>query len=323
MHRYRRPDFHPVEETMTEMIVVKELRKSFGEIRAVRGISFTVAKGEIFGFLGPNGAGKTTTISMLSGLLRPDSGSITIDGMDMASRGRDIRRIMGIIPQEIALYEELSGRDNLLFWGGLYGLAGGELKDSVDRALELVDLTDRAKDSVRTYSGGMKRRINLCAGLVHDPMIILLDEPTLGIDPQARIKMLEVVKGLAGEGKTVIYTTHYLEEAEHLCDRIAIIDEGTVHASGTLAELVEMVGGRILVSITGDFGADEARQVIGDAEFEHISDGELRIKLLDRDSTGRLLGGLFSAGLHIDGVAIREPSLESVFLQVTGRELRD
>lgn len=308
---------------MTEMIVVKELRKSFGEIRAVRGISFTVAKGEIFGFLGPNGAGKTTTISMLSGLLRPDSGSITIDGMDMASRGRDIRRIMGIIPQEIALYEELSGRDNLLFWGGLYGLAGGELKDSVDRALELVDLTDRAKDSVRTYSGGMKRRINLCAGLVHDPMIILLDEPTLGIDPQARIKMLEVVKGLAGEGKTVIYTTHYLEEAEHLCDRIAIIDEGTVHASGTLAELVEMVGGRILVSITGDFGADEARQVIGDAEFEHISDGELRIKLLDRDSTGRLLGGLFSAGLHIDGVAIREPSLESVFLQVTGRELRD
>jgi ABC-2 type transport system ATP-binding protein len=308
---------------MSEMIAVKEISKSFGEVRAVKGISFSVEQGEIFGFLGPNGAGKTTTISMLSGLLRPDSGSITIDGMDMNASGREIRRIMGVIPQEIALYEELSGRDNLIFWGGLYGLAGGELRDRVDRALELVDLTDRAKDAVRTYSGGMKRRINLCAGLVHDPKVILLDEPTLGIDPQARIRILDVVKDLASEGKTVIYTTHYLEEAEQLCNRIAIIDEGTVHASGTLAELVELVGGKILVSITGDFGAGDAKQVIGDAEVDHISDGELRVKLLDRDETGKLLGGLFSAGMHVDGVAIREPSLESVFLQVTGRELRD
>jgi ABC-2 type transport system ATP-binding protein len=169
----------------------------------------------------------------------------------------------------------------------------------------------------------MKRRINLCAGLVHDPSVILLDEPTLGIDPQARIRILEVVKGLAGEGRTVIYTTHYLEEAEHLCDRIAIMDEGTIHASGTLAELVELVGGKIMVSVNGDFSAGEAKKVLGDAEFDHISDGELRVKLLDRDSTGRFLGTLFSTGLHVDGVAIREPSLESVFLQVTGRELRD
>ena len=308
---------------MTEMIAVKEISKSFGEVRAVKGISFSVEQGEIFGFLGPNGAGKTTTISMLSGLLRPDSGSITIDGKDMNSSGREIRRIMGVIPQEIALYEELSGRDNLIFWGGLYGLTGSDLRDRVDRALELVDLTDRAKDAVRTYSGGMKRRINLCAGLVHDPKVILLDEPTLGIDPQARIRILDVVKGLASEGKTIIYTTHYLEEAEQLCDRIAIIDEGTVHASGTLAELVELVGGKIMVSITGDFGAGAAKHVIGDAEVDHISDGELRVKLPDRDQTGRLLGSLFSAGLHVDGVAIREPSLESVFLQVTGRELRD
>lgn len=308
---------------MTETIVVKELSKSFGEVRAVRGIDFTVARGEIFGFLGPNGAGKTTTISMLSGLLLPDSGSITIDGMDLASHGRDVRRIMGIIPQEIALYEELSGRDNLLFWGGLYGLAGGELKDSVDRALELVELTDRAKDPVRTYSGGMKRRINLCAGLVHNPKIILLDEPTLGIDPQARIRILDVVKGLADKGKTIIYTTHYLEEAEQICDRIAIIDEGTIHASGTLAELVELVGGKIMVTVSGGFGAGDVRKLVGDAEIDHIEEGELRVKLLDRDSTGRFLGGLFSAGLHVDGVAIKEPSLESVFLQVTGRELRD
>jgi ABC-2 type transport system ATP-binding protein len=311
------------EAVMTEMIAVKELNKSFGEVHAVKGIDFSVSRGEIFGFLGPNGAGKTTTISMLSGLLRPDSGTITVDGMDMNSSGREIRRIMGIIPQEIALYEELSGRDNLLFWGGLYGLSGGELKGRVDRALELVDLTDRAKDAVRTYSGGMKRRINLCAGLVHDPKIILLDEPTLGIDPQARIRILDIVKGLAGEGRTVIYTTHYLEEAENLCDRIAIIDEGTIHASGMLGELVELVGGRIMVTITGDFKAAEGQQLLDDAEVDHVSDGELRVKLLDRDSTGMLLGRFFSAGLHIDGVAIREPSLESVFLQVTGRELRD
>ncbi len=160
---------------MSEMIAVKEISKSFGEVRAVKGISFSVEQGEIFGFLGPNGAGKTTTISMLSGLLRPDSGSVTIDGMDMNASGREIRRIMGVIPQEIALYEELSGRDNLIFWGGLYGLTGSDLRDRVDRALELVDLSDRAKDAVRTYSGGMKRRINLCAGLVHDPKVILLD----------------------------------------------------------------------------------------------------------------------------------------------------
>jgi ABC-2 type transport system ATP-binding protein len=305
------------------MIAVKELSKSFGEVRAVREISFSVEEGEIFGFLGPNGAGKTTTISMLSGLLKPDSGSITVDGMDMASRSREIRRILGVIPQEIALYDELSGRDNLLFWGGLYGMSGGELSGRVERALELVELTDRAKDAVKTYSGGMKRRINLCAGLVHDPKIILLDEPTLGIDPQARIRILDVVRGLAAEGKTVIYTTHYLEEAEQLCDRIAIIDEGTIHASGTLEELVRLVGGKIMVSITGEFGADEAKGVIGNSEIDHVSEGELRVRVADRDSTGRLLGGLFSAGIHVDGVAIREPSLESVFLQVTGRELRD
>ncbi len=308
---------------MTEMITVSEIRKSFGEVHAVRGISFSVGRGEIFGFLGPNGAGKTTTISMLAGLIRPDSGSITIDGMDMAVSGREIRRMMGVIPQEIALYEELSGRDNLLFWGSLYGLSGTDLRRRVDRSLELVDLTDRAKDAVRTYSGGMKRRINLCAGLVHDPAVILLDEPTLGIDPQARIRMLDVVKGLAAGGGTVIYTTHYLEDAEQLCDRIAIIDGGTIHASGTLAQLVELVGGRIMVTITGDFRAAEARNVLGETEFEHISDGEIRLKLPDSDSTGELLGRFFSAGLGVEEVAVREPSLESVFLQVTGRELRD
>lgn len=305
------------------MIEVRDITKTFGDVTAVAGISFSVKKGEIFGFLGPNGAGKTTTISMLSGLLRPDSGSVEIAGMDMAKKGREIRGVMGVIPQEIALYEELSGRENLHFWGGLYGLAGSRLREAADRVLEMVELTDRAGDAVRTYSGGMKRRINLCAGLMHDPGIVLLDEPTLGIDPQARIRILDVVRSLAAGGTTVIYTTHYLEEAESLCDRIAIIDDGEIHAEGTLDELTELVGEKFLLSVSGRFEADEVREMLGGADIDHLADGELRVRTGGREETGELLSSLFSSGVHVESVSIREPSLESVFLQVTGRELRD
>jgi ABC-2 type transport system ATP-binding protein len=305
------------------MIDVHGLTKTFGEVRAVAGITFSVGRGEIYGLLGPNGAGKTTTISMLCGLLRPDAGTITVDGMDMASDGTGIRRIMGVIPQEIALYEELSGRDNVLFWGSMYGLSGARLKEAAEWSLRLVDLTDRADDPVRTYSGGMKRRINLCAGLVHRPKIILLDEPTLGIDPQARVRVLDVVRSLAAEGTTVIYTTHYLEEAESLCDRIAIIDNGSIHAEGTLEELVRLVGGRILVVVTGSFEADAVRHLLAGAEIDHVADGEARVSVPDRDAVSKLLGSFFSAGIGVGGVRITEPGLESVFLAVTGRELRD
>ncbi|MBN1163346.1 MAG: ABC transporter ATP-binding protein [Candidatus Krumholzibacteriota bacterium] len=305
------------------MIEVQELWKTFGEITAVGGISFHVDEGEIFGLLGPNGAGKTTTISVLCGLLNADSGTVRIAGLDIKKQNRQARKILGVIPQEIALYEELSGRDNLRFWGSLYGLSGRELRAAIDRVLDLVDLTERGDDPVREYSGGMKRRINLCAGLIHQPKIVLLDEPTLGIDPQARIKILDIVREEAARGKTIIYTTHYLEEAESLCDRIAIIDKGEIHAIGTLEELTRLVGEETLVTIRGDFTAAQVKPLLGRVNFDHLEEGCLRVKIADRGEIGGFLGRLFPAGINIDTVSIREPNLQSVFLKLTGRELRD
>ncbi|HJQ98813.1 MAG TPA: ABC transporter ATP-binding protein, partial [Candidatus Polarisedimenticolaceae bacterium] len=210
------------------MIEAQGLVKTFGSLRAVDGVGFTVRKGELYGLLGPNGAGKTTTMSMLAGLLAPDEGQIRFDGIDLATRPLDVKRQLGVVPQEPALYETLTARENLSFWGGLYGLSGRDLAAAVDRVLDLVGLADRAAEPIRGYSGGMKRRLNLALGLVHRPSAVLMDEPTVGIDPQARLKILEAVKGVAAAGTTVIYTTHYLEEAEELCDRIAIMDHGKI-----------------------------------------------------------------------------------------------
>ncbi|MCU0638786.1 MAG: ATP-binding cassette domain-containing protein [Candidatus Krumholzibacteria bacterium] len=305
------------------MIEVNGLRKYFGNVKAVDGLSFGVKEGEIFGFLGPNGAGKTTTISMLSGLLRPDAGTITIAGMEMSGGGGKARSIMGIVPQEIALYEELSGRENLHFWGSLYGLSGARLREETDRVLDMVELSDRADDPVGKYSGGMKRRINLCAGLIHRPQIILLDEPTLGIDPQARIRILDIVRKEAESGTTVIYTTHYLEEAESLCKRIAIIDQGRIHAEGTLAELVKLVGEEDIVTITGDFRADAFPALPEGTRIDRIADGTARLVVRDHGAVGSMLSGFFSSGLRVDTVAISEPNLQGVFLKLTGKELRD
>jgi ABC-2 type transport system ATP-binding protein len=305
------------------MIEVSEVRKSFGGLEAVDGLSFRVEKGEIFGLLGPNGAGKTTTISMISGLLKPDSGSIRVAGTEVAGNNRAVSRMLGIVPQEIALYDELSGRENLHFWGSLYGLSGRKLRESASRILEMVGLTERADDQVRDYSGGMKRRINLAAGLIHDPEVILLDEPTLGIDPQARNNILGIIREEVSGGKTVIYTTHYLEEAETLCDRIAIIDNGRIHAEGSLRELTELAGEEDLVSISGEFRAVEAEKVLENVRIDQIEDDLVRFFVPERDLTGRILNGFIEAGLHIDNISISEPSLESVFLRITGYELRD
>jgi ABC-2 type transport system ATP-binding protein len=305
------------------MIEVRELAKSFGEIQALGGVDFTVREGEIFGLLGPNGAGKTTTISIIAGLLSADSGTVRVAGMDIRKEGRRVRGILGVVPQDIALYDELTGRENLHFWGGLYGLSGKTLRVEAERVLELVGLTDRANDAVREYSGGMKRRLNLSAGLIHHPKVILLDEPTLGIDPQARLNILDIIRGGVSGGMTVIYTTHYLEEAEKLCNRIAIIDHGRILAQGTLAELVKLAGEGSVVNVTGSFTRDEVSPFLKGFAVEHIDDNALRMVIPSRAELGGALGRLFSAGISIGEVSIQEPSLESVFIKLTGRALRD
>jgi len=306
---------------------VQGLVKSYGPLRAVDGVSFTVAKGELYGLLGPNGAGKTTIMSMLSGLLAPDEGRILFDGIDLAGEPLKVKAQLGVVPQEPALYETLSARENLAFWGGLYGLSGAPLRQAVDRVLDLVGLTDRAKDPVKQYSGGMKRRINLALGLVHAPRAVLMDEPTVGIDPQARLNILESVKRVAAGGTTVIYTTHYLEEAEQLCDRIAIMDHGKILAEGTLDELKSRVGGRDIVTVRGSFDAAAVKprfEALPGVQVTSVEPGRL---VLSVEGSGRgavdLLSRVLADGLAIDGISIQPPSLNTLFLNLTGRELRD
>ncbi len=225
------------------MIKVEHLLKRFGELTAVDDLSFEVRQGEIFGLLGPNGAGKTTTISMICGVLRPDAGRVLIAEQDIWLRPKAVKQAIGVVPQEIAVYEDLTARDNLSFWGSLYGLRGAELTARVNEALSGVGLGDRATDKVEQFSGGMKRRLNLCMGLLHRPKLLLLDEPTVGIDPQARLNILEVIREVAAGGTTVLYTTHYLDEAQELCDRLAIIDHGKILATGVATR---PVSGRLL-----------------------------------------------------------------------------
>ena len=309
------------------MFNVQQLVKSYGPLRAVDGVSFTVAKGELYGLLGPNGAGKTTIMSMLSGLLAPDEGRILFDSIDLASEPLKVKAQLGVVPQEPALYESLSARENLHFWGGLYGLSGAALRQAVDRVLDLVGLKDRAKDPVKEYSGGMKRRINLALGLVHGPRAVLMDEPTVGIDPQARLNILESVKRVVADGTTVIYTTHYLEEAEELCDRIAIMDHGKILAEGTLAELKSRVGGRDVVTVRGGFDAAQIRQrleAMPGVNVTSVADGQM---ILTVEGSGRssvdVLGRVLAENLPIEGISIQPPSLNTLFLNLTGRELRD
>ena len=309
------------------MFQVQGLVKSYGPLRAVDGVSFTVAKGELYGLLGPNGAGKTTIMSMLSGLLAPDEGRILFDSIDLAGEPLKVKAQLGVVPQEPALYENLSARENLQFWGGLYGLSGAPLKQAVDRVLDLVGLKDRARDPVKQYSGGMKRRVNLALGLVHRPRAVLMDEPTVGIDPQARLNILEAVKQVAASGTTVIYTTHYLEEVEQICDRIAIMDHGRILAEGTLEELKGRVGGRDIVTVRGSFDAAAVSPRFDTLAGVQVTSAEPGRLVLSVEGSGRgvvdLLGRVLADGLAIDGISIQPPSLNTLFLNLTGRELRD
>jgi ABC-2 type transport system ATP-binding protein len=311
------------------MIRVEQLSKRYGDLRAVDGISFEIREGEIYGLLGPNGAVKTTTLSMISGLLAPDEGRVLFEQVDLADDPLGVKRQLGVVPQEVALYEELTGRENLRFWAGMYGLRGASLDAAVERALDQVGLPAKADVAVQKYSGGMKRRLNLSLGLVHEPRVVLLDEPTVGIDPQARQKILEIVERIADSGTTVLYTTHYLEEAERFCTRIGIMDHGKILAEGTLEELKHMLGESQVVTVMGTFGEDTARSLaneLEDVRVLHAGTGRLVVTPNDhtsRDASVRLLERVLGGQLPVEDVSIQPPSLNGLFLKLTGRELRD
>jgi ABC-2 type transport system ATP-binding protein len=313
---------------MTEPILVADsLVKSFGDLTAVDGVSFTIAPGETFGLLGPNGAGKTTTISMIAGLLTPDAGLVTVAGEEIRTSSTKGRGAIGLVPQALAIYPDLTGEENLLFFGRLYGLGTKVLERRVGEVLGIIGLTDRKDDQAKEYSGGMQRRLNIGVGLLHDPRLLILDEPTVGVDPQSRNAILESVEQLSREGMAVLYTTHYMEEAERLCDRVAIIDEGQIQAEGTRRELVSMVGEKDRVSIyaTGDLdGVAEALLAIPGVTEASSSDHRLDVLATEASSIlPALLGGVTEAGGSITGVEVVEPNLEAVFLHLTGKALRD
>lgn len=312
---------------MQAILEVSGLSKSFGKIVAVSDVSFQVEEGESFGLLGPNGAGKSTTISMLFGLLTPDKGSILVSGQTMQANPLAVKRSLGYVPQEIALYPELSAQENLSFWGRLYGLSGGKLKERVAHVLDVVGLSERARGRVGTFSGGMKRRINIAAALLHQPKLLIMDEPTVGIDPQSRNHILETVKQLNQQGMTIIYTSHYMEEVEYLCSRIGIIDHGQIIALGTVPELRRIVGEDAEIVLTVQ-GMDESSLELL-AQLTHVH----QVRLMGEElvvvspQPALALGGvstlLAEKGIGMRSIRVTEPNLESVFLHLTGRALRD
>ncbi len=309
------------------MIKISGLRKAFGDIQAVDGINFEVRDGEIFGLLGPNGAGKTTTISMISGVLRPDAGHIEVDGLEIWKNPREVKGILGVVPQEIALYEDLTPLDNLRFWGRLHQLRGRKLEEGISEALDRVGLAQRAKDRVSHFSGGMKRRLNLAMGLLHRPKFLLLDEPTVGIDPQARLAILEIIREVASAGTTVLYTTHYMEEAEELCARIAIMDTGKILSTGSVEELSRQAGEGEILRLEGEFDEQDLQEFISTRPGLKLLRAEKGKAVFSIDPEGPgltdILPEILQSAIKISDLSIQRPSLQSVFIALTGRELRD
>ena len=328
---------------MTAILEVKNLVKKYGELTAVKGISFDIQEGEIFSLLGPNGAGKTTTISMISGLLAPSGGDAFIGGFSISRQPLEAKHLLGVVPQEIALYPTLSARQNLEFFGHMYGLKGKELADRIDTMLEFVELSDRQHDRIETFSGGMKRRINIAAGLLHGPHIVYMDEPTVGIDPQSRRRILDTVKLLQKQrGMTVLYTTHLMEEAQELSDRVGIIDHGEIIAMGTPGDLILQVGEQDQLTFkVGQAAVSEA--VLGqirtgvegvtratfdppgkEGENKTNTSGLMTISAKrGRKAMPFILRLADDAGIPVESVEVHEPDLEAVFLHLTGRALRD
>lgn len=308
-------------------IEVQNLQKHFGDFIAVKGVSFEVGKGEIFSLLGPNGAGKSTTISMLSCLLQPTAGDACVMGHSIIREAQAVKSVIGIVPQDIALYGDLSARENLTFWGRMYGLHGSELARRVDEVLEIIGLVERQKDRVDKFSGGMKRRVNIGAALMHKPAVIIMDEPTVGIDPQSRRHILDNIKELNAHGMTVLYTTHYMEEAQELSTHIAIMDQGKIIACGTNSELVKIVGelDRIDLAVnTESENVVAAWQSTPGVHRVTREDGHLTV--LAEDSN-QVLPHLFESatqvGVRVTSVEIQEPNLEAVFMHLTGKALRE
>lgn len=312
---------------MTEALLRCEgLVRRFGERIAVDDVSFEIGCGETYGLLGPNGSGKTTTISLLAGILSADAGSVMLAGEPITTSSTNAKAAIGLVPQEIALYQDLTSTENLRFFGRLQGLEGKALKNRIDAVLEIVGLRDRASDRLQELSGGMKRRVNIAAGLLHEPKLLVLDEPTVGVDPQSRNQILASVEALGGEGLSVLYTTHYMEEAERLCDRVGVLDHGVMIAEGTKDELIAHVGEQDLIIVSGEYDdalVSSCGALTGVDRAEMTGRG---LEVLTADGTAVLspLVALFGEhGAEIGGLQLREPNLEAVFLKLTGRALRD
>jgi ABC-2 type transport system ATP-binding protein len=303
------------------------LKKSYGDRVAVDGVGFVIARGETYGLLGPNGAGKTTTISMICGLLTRDAGEVIVDGKPMDTNSVDAKAAIGYVPQELAIYPDLTGRENLTFFGQLYAIPRSDLKRRVEGILEVIGLADRANDVTDEYSGGMKRRLNIGIGLLHRPRLLVLDEPTVGVDPQSRNAILSSVEELSSAGMAVLYTTHYMEEAERLCDRVGVIDEGKIRAEGTRRELVSLVGQRDRVSLTATGNLAAAADAAAGLNAVHeATRGEEGINLIVTNARAvlpQILETATRAGATVSAVEVVEPDLEAVFLHLTGKALRD
>ena len=317
---------------MNDLIVeTTNLKKQFGDFQAVKGIEFTIGRGEVFSLLGPNGAGKSTTISMLSCLLSPSDGDARIDGHSIVNNPNRVKEVIGYVPQDLALYDKLNAMQNLKFWGTMVGMSGRNLTNRIDELLERVELKDRANERVETYSGGMKRRLNIAVGLLHKPKLVFMDEPTVGIDPQSRRRILDMVKELRDEGMSVLYTTHYMEEAEELSDAVGIIDHGEMIALGTQGELRRTVGEQDTLRLHFDENAPTVTLAEEMAKLEFVTTAvandsglENEIIVTTPDSTTALPILFTVAGdQKIRSIDIEEPNLEAVFLHLTGRALRE
>jgi ABC-2 type transport system ATP-binding protein len=313
--------------TVTDVVLnCSGLRKVYGDLVAVDGVGFTIEAGETYGLLGPNGAGKTTTISMIAGLLDNDGGTAVVSGNEITTKSTAAKAAIGLVPQDLAIYPDLTARENLRFFGKLYNI-GGSLNERVDEILDVIELSDRADDQTKEYSGGMKRRLNIGLGLLHKPDLLILDEPTVGVDPQSRNAILENVERLGAEGMAVLYTTHYMEEAERLCDRVGIIDEGQIIAEGTRRDLVALVGerDRLHLELSGDAStvADAVSAIDG---IESCSSAGSELEVVTVSASRALPDVVLSiteSGLDVHSIQVSEPDLESVFLHLTGKALRE